>query len=171
MPRDINPGYDRTGSCCEASQTWPIWFLVGTFEEFEPVERICTVPFSMAIMFPAIVGEKSFIEYPQLRTEDELMKLARETCARVRRAYVEIDGIVVPNIGQFRIRSSPFDLYFPENNIFGVKAGITRSVSEGYWIILDQLACGFHTLRFGGDTYVMDTLEFKTDVTYYLTVK
>lgn len=111
------------------------------------------------------------MEYPQLLTEDDLAKMASEANERVKSAYVEIDGLRLPNINEFRIRSHPFDLYFHENNIFGVRPGVTRSVSDGYWIIMDSLTRGIHQLRFGGEAYVMDTLEFKTDVTYHLTVK
>jgi hypothetical protein len=171
IPRDFNPGYERTGMYCERNQTWPVWFLVGTFEEFASAERRCTIPCAMAIMFPAIVSEKSFVEYPQLRTEGELVNMASEANERVKSAYIEIDGIRLPNIKHFRIRSCPFDLYFPENNIFGVQPGVTRSVSEGYWIILGPLTRGIHQLRFGGEAYMMDALEFKTDVIYHLTVK
>jgi hypothetical protein len=143
---------------------------VGTFEECASAERRCDIPSNVAIMFPAIVSEKSFVEYPQLRTEDDLAKMASEANERVKSAYVEIDGLR-PNINEFRIRSRPFDLYFHENNIFGVRAGVTKSVSDGYWIIMDSLTRGIHQLRFGGEAYVMDTLEFKTDVTYHITVK
>lgn len=170
IPRDFNPGYERIGTCCEHNQTSPVWFLVGTFEEFASAERRCTIPCTMSILFPAIVSEKSFAEYPQLRTEGDLLKMASEANERVKSAYVEIDGTRLPNIKQFRIRSCPFDLYFPEKNIFGVQAGVTRSVSEGYWIILGSLTRGIHQIRFGGEAYVMDRLEFKTDVTYHLTV-
>ena len=96
--------------------------------------------------------------------------MASEANARVKSAYVEIDGLSLPNINEFRIRSRPFNLSFSENNIFGVRAGVTRGVSEGYWIILDSLTRGIHELRFGGEAYVMDILEFKTDVTYHLNV-
>jgi hypothetical protein len=144
---------------------------VGTFEEFAYAERRCTIPCNMAIMFPAIVSEKSFAEYPQLRTEGDLINMALEVGERVKSPYAEIDGIRVSNMKQFRIRTAPFDLYFPENNIFRVQAGVTRSVSDGYWILLDPLSSGIHQLRFGGESYLMDKLEFKTDVTYHLTVK
>jgi hypothetical protein len=171
LPRDVNPGHERIGTCCERNQIWPVWFLAGTFEEFVFAERECTMPCTMAIMFPAIVSEKSFAEYPELRTEGDLVKMASETNDRVKSAYVEIDGMMLPDIRQFRIRSRAFDLYLPENNIFGVRAGVTRSVSEGYWIILDSLRLGIHRIKFGGETYVKDILEFKTDVIYNLTVK
>ena len=53
-----------------------------------------------------------------------------------------------------------------------MQAGVTsRARSEGYWIILQPLTRGIHQLRFGGEAYVMDTLEFKTDVTYHLPCK
>jgi hypothetical protein len=171
IPRTSNPGYDRTGERCECNQNSPVWFLVGTFEEFTYAERRCTIPLGVGVMFPIIASEKSFAEYPQLHTEDELVSLAREANDRVKSAYVEIDGIAVQNIKRFRIRSHPFDLYFPENNVFGVSPGATKSVSDGYWIILCSLARGIHKLRFGGEAYTMDKLEFKTDAMYDLIVK
>ncbi len=124
----------------------------------------------MAIMFPVIAGEKSFAEYPSFHSEDELTKMASEANEHVRIAYVEIDGKRLSNMNEFIVRSSPFDLYYPKNNIVDVRPGITRAVSEGYWIILRPLAHGIYQLKFGGEAYLNDTLEFKTDVVYHLNV-
>lgn len=171
IPKDVNPGFDTKGTNCKRNQTWPVWFLVGTFEEFSYAVRSCTIPYDKAIMFPAIVSEKSFVEYPDVRKEEDLIRMVSETNERAKNVYVDIDGISLPDIDQFRFRSSPFNLHIPANNIFGVRAGATRSVSEGYWIILGPLARGAHRLRFGGQTYIKDTLEFRTDVKYHLTVE
>ena len=84
---------------------------MGTFEECASAERRCDIPNNVAIMFPAIVSEKSFVEYPQLRTEDDLSKMASEANERVKDAYVEIDGLR-PNINEFRIRIPSFRFIF-----------------------------------------------------------
>ena len=52
-----------------------------------------------------------------------------------------------------------------------MQAGVTREEKRRIWIILQPLTRGIHELRFGGEAYVMDTLEFKTDVTYNLHCK
>ena len=63
-PSDFNAGYERIETCCERNETWPGWFLVGTFEEFTFAERKCTMLCTKVIMFHAIVSVKSFAEYP-----------------------------------------------------------------------------------------------------------
>lgn len=168
LPIDVNPGLQSMANCCERNQILPLWFLVGTFENAVYAQRECTIPSTVGIMLPVIVSEKSYAEYPELRTESDLERMVCEANDRVRSAYVEVDGMRLPNIKHFRIRSRPFDMYLPVNNILGVKTGTTRSISEGYWIVLDSLPHGHHRISFGGEAYIRDKLEFKTDVTYHL---
>jgi hypothetical protein len=82
-----------------------------------------------------------------------------------------IDGIQLQNIS--RIQSSPFDITFPEENIFGVQAGPTRAVSDGFWIFLQPLSAGNHQINFKGavvDYTTTGTVSVTNDVTYHLTV-
>jgi hypothetical protein len=59
-----------------------------------------------------------------------------------------IDGVKLENLENYRIQSPLFDVTFPENNIFSVKPGSTKAVSDGYWVFLEPLTVGKHELEF-----------------------
>ena len=110
------------------------------------------------------------MEFPELKTETELKNRAKNAIDRVKRLIISIDSKKISNLANYRVRSDPFEVNFPEHNVFGVEPGITRAVSDGYWIMLKPLPPGKHTLHFGGEAYCQkEMLEFKTDVTYHLT--
>jgi hypothetical protein len=49
-----------------------------------------------------------------------------------------------------RVKTPEFDLDFPDNNIFDCPKGITRAVSDGYWVFLKNLPGPKHTIKFHG---------------------
>ena len=52
---------------------------------------------------------------------------------------------------QHREKSAVFSLYAAAGNAFGLNAGtIDVNLSDGYWLMLDPLAAGRHTIEFGG---------------------
>ncbi|MFL6440562.1 MAG: hypothetical protein ACJ702_01240 [Nitrososphaeraceae archaeon] len=52
---------------------------------------------------------------------------------------VIINGVKLENLENYRIQSPLFDVTFPENNIFSVKPGSTKAVSDGYWVFSEPL--------------------------------
>ena len=60
---------------------------------------------------------------------------------------------------------------YPPNNVFQVTndTGIPqKAIAEGYWVLLDGLKAGEHTIEFTGGA---SALNFTTHVTYYLTIE
>ena len=49
----------------------------------------------------------------------------------------------------FRIQSPFIDIMLPENNILDISPGITRVISEGYWIFLKPLQRNTSISTFG----------------------
>lgn len=147
IPKSSNPIIDETGKNCAESQLGPVWFLAGTFGT--SVKRKCHIPFSKAIFFPIIEKECSFAEEgDQLKTEADLCNRATYLMDIVIGMKVLINGIDVKDLKKYRARSSVFDLVFPEDNIYGVKAGTTRSVTDGYWLLVKPLSKGNHVVHF-----------------------
>jgi hypothetical protein len=73
-----------------------------------------------------------------------------------------------------RVVTSIFNVTFPENNIFGAPAGMTKAVSDGNWVFLRPLPEGDHEIVAKGvslDVTTTATNTFVSDVTYQLTVK
>jgi hypothetical protein len=171
-PTDKSPLKDNTGINCAQAQSGPVWFLAGTFGG--AAERTCTIPSGKAIMFPIYNGECSYIEYPQYKTESELRKCAIEQANKVTNLDVSVDGMKIQDLKQkYRFQSPLFDLALPNNNVFGLTPGPTKSVADGFWIISQPLSPGKHEIRFSGasvDFTSSGVQNFATEATYHLTV-
>ncbi len=71
----------------------------------------------------------------------------------------------------FRVQSPLFLITYPENNVFGVTNGTgipQKAIAEGYWVLLDGLKAGEHTIEFTGGVSAFD---FETHVTYHITIE
>jgi len=64
--------------------------------------------------------------------------------------------IAIENLESYRLLSEVFDLNFPEDNVYGVKPGLTRSVCDGYWLFVKLLDIGNHSIKFKGETLLVD---------------
>jgi ornithine carbamoyltransferase len=85
-----------------------------------------------------------------------------------------VDGVELKDLRKYRVQSPLFEATFPKNNLFGVSAGPTQAVADGFWILLHPLSPGKHDVHFKGaevDFTSTGTNSFATDVTYHLTVK
>jgi hypothetical protein len=171
IPKETNPATDTTGKDCAQNQEGPVWFLAGTVDSLPSAERECAVPAGRAILVPIITSEKSYAEFPDLKSESDLRTRAREAIDRVKNVEVAIDGIPVENIEEYRVQSPVFNLAYVENNALGVEPSTSQAVSDGYFIILEPLQPGLYNIRFAGAAFCLkDQLEFSTRVKYHLDV-
>ena len=72
------------------------------------------------------------------------------------------------NVCAFQFQSPLFSFWLPADNIIGLSGGplTSRSVADGFFIMLKPPSVGSHTLHFrGGITGV-----FVVDVTYHLNI-
>jgi hypothetical protein len=172
IPEDKSPAGDSTGEDCGTNQQGPIWFLAGTFGG--SAERTCTIPSGKAIMFSPINSECSYAEYPDEKTESDLLECAKTFQDQTTSAQVTINGTAIENLDQFRIQSPPFNVTIPENNVFGVSSGPTQAVSDGLWVILKPLPVGEHKIGFKGSSVDFTTgakNTFVSDANYNVIVK
>lgn len=152
IPKDKNPANDDTGRNCAENQTDDnVWFLAGTFGNRIPIRRKCTVPKSKSILFAILEKEDSFKEDIDLKREQELAIRAKNEMDSVIYLDAFVDGMRLLNLGDYRARSEVFDLNFPENSVYPVSPGWTRSVCDGYWIFLKPLPLGSHEIKFIGE--------------------
>ena len=75
IPWDNNPSYDDTGKYCSESQSGPVWFLTFAYEH--PVTRSCDIPENTALLITLLNSECSYVEFPLLKTEEELRECAK----------------------------------------------------------------------------------------------
>jgi hypothetical protein len=193
ISKQNNPALDVTGEYCSVNQNNEnVWFLAGTFGNITPVIRKCTVPAGKAILFPILEKEDSLIEDLDLKTEEELKWRSREATNRLVLMEATIDGEKVNRIENYRVQSEVFDLTFPDDNVYNVKPGLTRSVCDGYWLFIKPLRPGKHHIYFKGETslnetftltqmkssevysqirqHINENLTFKLEVSYELTI-
>jgi hypothetical protein len=159
IPASANP-LDR----CDLG-TGEVVFLAGTTGG-PPATRSCTIPAGKSILVPLINVECSEAE-GQGRTPAELRACAKGFADAFTGLSLTIDGVPVPDLSRFRVHSQVFHFTAAEGNAFGVPAGTTRSVADGYWALIGPLAPGQHIVSFGG-TYPPG--QFTTEATYQLTV-
>ena len=155
-PRHMNPATDKTGLFWNSSQLNPnVWFLAGTLGG--SAIRRCSMSDARAILFPIITSAFSYAVDPQLKTEKELAKAAKEDIDRVVKLGLILNGTAVENLERFRIRTKPF-----RDVINGIP---TIAVSDGYWIFLKPLKVKKFKIYFVGQN-----VDFFNEVTYYLSI-
>ena len=168
IPPSINPLTDQTGENCDVDQTGDVWKLAGTAGG--DAERDCTIPIGKKILFPIITG--ACLELTDAITppiEDNLKTCAKDLLDPADVLEASIDGKSIPNLQNFRVQSPVFEVTLPDPNVFGIgPTGVSqKSVSDGWWVLVDGLKPGQHTIEFtGGITGV-----FQTHVLYHITIE
>jgi hypothetical protein len=193
IPRTVNPSLDDDGRHSSINQyDKNVWFLTGTFGNLINIRRRCIIPEGKAILFPILEKEDSFTEDSDLKTEADLIKRSKEATDKVVHLEAVVDGERISNLEDYRVRSEVFDLTFPNDNVYGVTPGITRSVCDGYWLFMKPLEEGKHIIYFKGENllsepytaammkqtavynrihkYIIEESKFKIEVTYELIV-
>lgn len=138
-------------------------FLAGTTGG--SATRSCTISSRQSILVPLVNGECSTIEGDG-QTPAELNKCARDQVDSVTGLHLVIDGVPVSNLSKFRVGSPVYSFTATTGNVFGISAGTSRSVADGYWALINPLSVGTHTLSFGGQVGA-----FSTTATYTLIVQ
>lgn len=149
----VNPITDKTGRYANANQPSDnVWFLAGNFaaEDKEFPKRKCRVPSNRAILFPVVNCEANQLEYPHLKTEQDLINYVSNDEDSIVQKECFINGEAVPVT---RVRSDPpvFPLTIVKDNFAGIKStGYTTAAADGYWVFLKPLPKGRYAIRFAG---------------------
>jgi hypothetical protein len=152
-PASIGAVADESGKNWNINQPPSnVWFLAGNFgnpyKKFP--HRIITLPPGRSILFPVVNCEVNPLEYPELRTDDDLVKQVLHDVDTVVKLDCFINGIRVTPI---RISSDPqvFPLTIDKDNAFGVKGGgFTHATADGFWVFLEPLPAGHYAIDFEG---------------------
>lgn len=162
IPAPINPILDPTGANCAQNQNsnGRFWFLVGDFGG--TVVRKCDIPQGRVIFLPvinALVTEVGSISQDQA--------VAKQLADMITSAQASVDSVPLSSSNIVRSQSVPFGFVAPHNEIVGDPPGPGTGVTDGFWVLLQPLAIGQHTIHFAGQT----SGGFSIDVTYQITVK
>jgi hypothetical protein len=175
IPVSINPGLDLTGEHCAVNQLEHVWFLAGSFSP-GVVVRECTIPSGTALLFPLFTsGWFAFLNDPPEQTTEEFIR-GQVTCVEgADIPLVEIDGLPVEDPTRYLEKSVVFRAVLPEDNLFGATEAqipeltLFPSVDEGFYLFLNPLPPGPHTIRWQSRAEACGFAEIG-DITYHLTV-
>lgn len=149
IPVEKHPARDETGDKAGVNQDDPnVWFIAGTTGG--TAERIISIPEGMAVLFPVINVTTSYLENPNLKTEDDMRSFVNSHMNDIAKKMSYIDGEEILITERNRVRTNPFEFTFPSNNIYGVGSGPTKGVGDGYWVFLKPMSSGIHTIRTSG---------------------
>jgi hypothetical protein len=176
IPRRDNPNADPTGEKCHVGQSGPVWFLAGTTGG--ATERTCTLPAGKAVFFP-IVNSVNWDPFG-VETLDDLRREAKEPIDHVTALEASVDGVSLQGLRNYRCQPPvPFEFIGPpveEDPLFGPdQAGKWTAVADGFYVMLEPLSPGPHTITFRGKfsfPAVFPSVQvFETVITYHLTVQ
>jgi hypothetical protein len=159
------------GNQCKGEYVKGVFFLAGAISE-PTVERTCTVPAKMPILFPVntVICSAAWPTDPTPYDECATFYTS-ESVDPPSRLYAKVDG---KDAKQRRIASGLFQWTIrSDDNVFGLTAGTYEAASDGLWVSLDDgLKKGQHTVKFGGTFEDTPFGDYEgTKVTYNLTAK
>ncbi len=160
---------DPTGAYAALGQDGPVWFLAGTFGGF--AERTVTIPAGKAIFFPLV--NTAFWLPEDAPTLAAAATAAADMPNKVNILECEVDGVSISDLYSYRIPSGPWLLDIPALSIFtesifgGYAPGVRTAMGDGYWIFLEPLSPGTHTIHLHGGIVG----DFDTEALYHITVE
>jgi len=163
IPTTVNPLVDPTKNCMVA-QHGPVWFLVGA------ANATCSIPQNTALFFPIL----NLVDVNT--TTQSVNQLRTEMAGCIDHAFnlsLRVDGQSVDIDTRQRVRSVPFAVTLPADNLFGLPPVIySPAVDDGYYVMLKPLAVGPHTITFTGNSPGCPPFQgpFSINVTYNLNV-
>ena len=159
--RTIVPATESGAVDCAAGQEGPVWFLAGSGIEAGPIARRCAVLPGTRLFFPVVSAFCAELKTPA-RAEPPTLS----ACAA---SFIDlfpppaltatVNGDPAPIV---RAQSPLLPISLEPDNPFAAPAGDYLQTADGYWVLLDPLPAGSHTIHV--------TAAPEIDVTYELTV-
>jgi hypothetical protein len=194
IPADESPVLDETGEDCAVDQKGPIWYLAGFAGSTEgppfggSAERDCTIPEGKDILIPIfntvcaeqtdaglirqVLGLEEDDDIPSSQLKEGLVRCTDFIMSFVDIEHVSIDGqaIAQEDFEDLRVVSPQFQIVYPEGNVFNQSPTNVKqkAVAQGYWILVEDLEPGEHTIEVVSG---LPEFDFQTSVTYHLTIE
>jgi hypothetical protein len=169
IPKSKNPALDSTGANAHINQIYPnVFFLCQTYQEGVPSipNRTVTVPAGRSIFMPIINWIS--IMHNDGETDQELIQIANKRMDVVANLQITINELTLKDgLKEYRAQSAFFDIALPEDNIVALPPGLTRAVSDGYWLFLKPLEDNIKITSFGSCSSGLT----KIGVSYNLSIK
>ena len=183
IPADVNPNGEGP---CDVDQSGHVFFLAGNWGGTST--RSCTIPTGKAIFVPILIAYRT--SCPEIAggsytcesatSEDDLHEVAEWMLDQDNSMSLEIDGVAVEGLDEYRAHTATFSMPAPEEGPIGICAGPIQenpcgvpvgtprnTVSDGHWVMLRPLPPGEHQIHLTGS---VPSFGFSLDITYNITV-
>jgi hypothetical protein len=171
-PDASNPVSDQTGDQCGYGQDGPVWFLAGAFGSFK-VRRVCKVPAGKVLFFP-VINRVMFTQPRTSYTCEEARLRVEANNDRALELFAELDGVAIENVEKYRASSDGCFETFARILAVERPYPFQPAAASGFWLSLEPLSPGRHTLKFGGKypgPNRSDPGRFVQDIEYELVVE
>lgn len=153
----------------------PIFFLFTPLVDEPSPDRTCDVPKDKAILLPIISGEADNGDPEQADKSDQGMSQTAKAGNDYGAISIKLDNTKL-NFNEdpkFRAMSDFFNITLPEHNLWEEKEkpGTYKGITEGYFLLLNPLTPGNHTLYYEAATNPPNPNVYAQAVTYHLNVK
>jgi hypothetical protein len=141
---------DTTGAAATQNQSGPVFFVAGT-SGGTAVTRAFDIPANTFVLFPLI--NWVIANGPDPGFSDTASEATAITDGTIDPAklFASVDGEVVGDLASHRERAPANFTFTTVQGATGFPAGtFTDANADGYWIMLEPLSAGPHTLHFGG---------------------
>jgi hypothetical protein len=179
FPLDQFPPLQSGELDCGMGQSGSVWFLAGTAGQ-GPVIRSCTIPTGKALFFPIIsylndypCPDPNFQPPPGETLEQFLTEGAEAIINLVTELEVVVDGRPLNDLFSYRATSRLFT-FTADPSLVAFDSCVTGTpqvgVTDGYWILMNPLPPGPHTIFIRGVIDFGGGSTFEVQVTYSITV-
>jgi hypothetical protein len=168
LPSNANPLTVPNGAFTGANNTGPMFFIAGATQTTP-----FNVPFDKPLLVPLINIVDTRPEVPPIReTEEKNIKTFDKSVTSL---FAKIDGVAITDLFSHLVTTSFFDAGTAQpgtvaTDHFGEPPGthMVPTKSGGYWLVIDHLSRGPHTLEFGGTATAFG--GFSVNVTDHINV-
>ncbi|HWN93715.1 MAG TPA: hypothetical protein VNT99_01670 [Methylomirabilota bacterium] len=178
-PNEPHPSVDSPKFDVRDGQDFDVWFLAAPFGTNA---RSITVPDDKALFFPMANVEVSNLEGAPFfgATAAAQRAQAMFLADHIVDAYCTVDGVPVGPASAFRVLSPQFRFDAPTPWLNGPTGGRGRAVGDGYYVLVEPLSKGDHTIQFGGafhfdageiPEFGPDAADFSFYMTYHVRVR
>lgn len=79
-----------------------------------------------------------------------MRKIPKDQADKAATLEASVDGVPLQNLQNYHAESPLFNVTLPEGNILGIPGRSSEAVADGYWVVLQPLPAGEHTIHFRG---------------------
>jgi hypothetical protein len=175
-----HPLFDLTGAKCGVGQSGSVWFLGGAFFVYPPpaqqgpiVRKDCVVASGKSLFFPILNIEDSKLEEQSFGNPFGVSDLRRVVTTAMDGAAnlsADVDGVSVPFARVDTAHKPSWSFTLPQDDLLSAigegpfsPGTYSPAVDDGYYVLLQPLSPGRHTIHFHGE---IPAFNFSLDVTY-----